>query len=54
MTNETTNVAERLQIGPRENVTYPIIMKYCGHCTMPIEVSLQWHIFERITEINIW
>lgn len=42
MTNEdvgVNNVAERLQVGPREGVTYPIKMKYCGHCTMPIEVS---------------
>jgi len=42
MTNEevgTNSVADRLQVGPREGVTYPIQMKYCGHCTMPIEVS---------------
>lgn len=44
MTNEDVglggnSVADRLQVGPREGVTYPIQMKYCGHCTMPIEVS---------------
>ncbi|KAH8398028.1 hypothetical protein KR222_010551 [Zaprionus bogoriensis] len=37
MTNESTAVAERLKVGPRDNINYPIVMKYCGHCTMPIE-----------------
>lgn len=28
----------RLKIGPREGVNYPIQVTYCGNCTMPIEV----------------
>ncbi|XP_037921064.1 density-regulated protein homolog [Hermetia illucens] len=32
-----TEVAARLQIGPREGVRYPIHVSYCGNCSMPIE-----------------
>lgn len=42
MTEVVVNpVAERLKLGPREGITYPLIVKYCGNCSMPIEVSLQ-------------
>ena len=34
-----TDIPEKLKIGPREGVTYPITVAYCGNCTMPIEVS---------------
>lgn len=33
------SVAERLAIGLRKDVSYPITIQYCGNCTMPIEVS---------------
>lgn len=36
----TTAMEEKLKIGPREGMDYPIIMTYCGNCTMPIEVLL--------------
>lgn len=40
MTDVAVNpVAERLKLGPREGVTYPLVVKYCGNCSMPIEVS---------------
>lgn len=44
---------DRLKIGPKSGVTYPIQVIYCGNCTMPIEVSLTLfflHII--ITSIN--
>lgn len=28
-----------LSVGPKEGVTYPVEVQYCGNCTMPIEVS---------------
>lgn len=34
-----TELQEKLQIGPRSGVHYPVIVNYCGNCTMPIEVS---------------
>lgn len=52
MTNENTNAADRLKLGPRENVTYPIVMKYCGHCSMPIEVSEFKQVFEKYLSIK--
>ena len=40
MTEVATNpVADRLKLGPREGVNYPLIVQYCGNCSMPIEVS---------------
>ncbi|EDW36709.1 GL22388 [Drosophila persimilis] len=54
MTNEnisvSTNVAERLKVGIREGVTYPIVMKYCGHCTMPIEYCEYYPEYEKCKE----
>lgn len=33
-----TIMADRdLSMGPREGVTYPIRVQYCGNCSMPIE-----------------
>lgn len=26
-----------MSLGPREGVTYPIKVQYCGNCSMPIE-----------------
>lgn len=26
-----------LSLGPREGVTYPVRVQYCGNCSMPIE-----------------
>lgn len=57
MTNEdvgTNSVADRLQLGPREGVTYPIQMKYCGHCTMPIEVSSSSNLGKIHIRDHIW
>jgi hypothetical protein len=36
-----TELQEKLKIGPREGAQYPIIVNYCGVCTMPIEVNIQ-------------
>lgn len=29
---------DKLKIGPKPNVTYPLQVIYCGNCSMPIEV----------------
>lgn len=34
----TDLLIEKMRTGPREGVEYPISVKYCGNCTMPIEV----------------
>lgn len=34
-----TEILEHLKIGPKDGITYPITVQYCGNCTMPIEVS---------------
>lgn len=33
------DLQEKLRIGPREGVEYPVSVTYCGNCTMPIEVT---------------
>lgn len=39
MTSEVSPLAQKLAIGPRDGVEYPVTVPYCGNCTMPIEVS---------------
>lgn len=29
---------DKLAMGPRDGVNYPIHVPYCGNCSMPIEV----------------
>lgn len=36
---ENIVVPDRLKLGPRESVSYPIAVDYCGNCSMPIEVN---------------
>lgn len=31
---------DKLIIGPKEGVHYPLEVVYCGNCTMPIEVNI--------------
>ncbi|CAH1970854.1 unnamed protein product [Acanthoscelides obtectus] len=33
----TTATDDKLAMGPKERVTYPIQVTYCGNCSMPIE-----------------
>lgn len=35
-----TEILEHLKSGPREGVTYPQSVLYCGNCSMPIEVRI--------------
>ncbi|XP_030745322.1 density-regulated protein homolog [Sitophilus oryzae] len=37
----------RLRIGPKEGVTYPIQVVYCGNCTMPIEYCEYYPEYDR-------
>ncbi|XP_037933197.1 density-regulated protein homolog [Teleopsis dalmanni] len=37
MTEKSLEVPEKLKLGPRDGVEYPLIVNYCGNCTMPIE-----------------
>jgi hypothetical protein len=34
-----SDLAEKLKIGIKDTVSYPISVAYCGNCSMPIEVS---------------
>ncbi|KAH8283284.1 hypothetical protein KR018_004212 [Drosophila ironensis] len=45
-----SSVGERLRVGPREGVSYPVQMKYCGHCTMPIEYCEYYPEYEKCKE----
>lgn len=39
--------AERLKLGPKEGVTYPLVVQYCGNCTMPLEYCEYYPEFEK-------
>lgn len=32
-----SEIPARLQAGPKEGVSYPLSVQYCGHCSMPLE-----------------
>lgn len=34
-----------LSLGPRDGINYPIKVLYCGHCSMPLEVSTGFPTF---------
>ena len=34
------SLEEKLQMGPKPGLAYPLQVIYCGNCTMPIEVSV--------------
>lgn len=38
---------DRLQIGAREGITYPMTVKYCGNCSMPIEYCEYYPEYEK-------
>ncbi|XP_026482189.1 density-regulated protein homolog [Ctenocephalides felis] len=40
-------IPEKLQIGPKPDVTYPIIVQYCGNCSMPIEYCEYYPEYEK-------
>lgn len=45
-----TEIPEHLASGPKDGVTYPLIVQYCGNCSMPLEVSpttphLEWLVW---------
>ncbi|XP_070506288.1 density-regulated protein homolog [Chironomus tepperi] len=42
-----TDLQEKLKIGPRAGVTYPITVAYCGNCTMPIEYCEYYPEYEK-------
>lgn len=42
-----TDLQEKLKIGPRDGVTYPIAVSYCGNCTMPIEYCEYYPEYEK-------
>lgn len=42
----------KLKQGPRENITYPLLVVYCGNCTMPIEVRIVIFLFH--LELNTY
>ncbi|XP_055389712.1 density-regulated protein homolog [Condylostylus longicornis] len=42
-----TEIEMRLKIGPREGVVYPLIVQYCGNCSMPIEYCEYYPDYEK-------
>ncbi|KAG5684486.1 hypothetical protein PVAND_013718 [Polypedilum vanderplanki] len=42
-----TDLQEKLKLGPREGFQYPIIVPYCGNCTMPIEYCEYYPEYEK-------
>ena len=40
-------VPEKLKMGPKEGVSYPLIVQYCGNCTMPIEYCEYYPEYEK-------
>ncbi|XP_056644280.1 density-regulated protein homolog [Diorhabda carinulata] len=50
------SVEEKLKQGPREGVTYPLNVIYCGNCTMPIEYCEYYPEYEKCKqwlEVNL-
>ncbi|XP_050075596.1 density-regulated protein homolog [Anopheles maculipalpis] len=43
----TAEVPERLVIGPKEGVTYPLTVAYCGNCSMPLEYCEYYPDYEK-------
>lgn len=41
------SLEEKLKLGPREGVTYPLHILYCGNCTMPIEYCELYPEYEK-------
>lgn len=46
-----TEIPERLQIGPKSGLDYPLTVQYCGNCTMPLEVNNSHHF---VLHLNIF
>ncbi|KAL7032020.1 hypothetical protein ACKWTF_007200 [Chironomus riparius] len=42
-----TDIQEKLKIGPRAGISYPVIVAYCGNCTMPIEYCEYYPEYEK-------
>jgi len=43
----TDLLTEKLKIGPKDGVVYPIHVQYCGNCTMPIEFCSFYPEYEK-------
>ncbi|CAO1407109.1 unnamed protein product [Diamesa hyperborea] len=42
-----TDIVEKLKIGPKDGVTYPVQVIYCQNCTMPIEYCEYYPEFDK-------
>uniref|UniRef100_A0A182TEX7 Density-regulated protein n=1 Tax=Anopheles melas TaxID=34690 RepID=A0A182TEX7_9DIPT len=42
-----SEILERLIIGPKEGVTYPLTVAYCGNCSMPLEYCEYYPDYEK-------
>ncbi|XP_055606450.1 density-regulated protein homolog [Uranotaenia lowii] len=40
-------IPERLQIGPKDGVNYPLTVQYCGNCSMPLEYCEYYPDYEK-------
>lgn len=44
-------IPERLKLGPRADVTYPVIVTYCGSCGLPLEYC---EFYPEYSKCKIW
>lgn len=42
-----TAIPEHLLAGPKPGLNYPLIVQYCGHCTMPLEYCETYPDYEK-------
>uniref|UniRef100_A0A6M2DGH7 Density-regulated protein n=1 Tax=Xenopsylla cheopis TaxID=163159 RepID=A0A6M2DGH7_XENCH len=43
----SVTIPEKLQMGPKPDVIYPVVVKYCGNCSMPIEYCEYYPEYEK-------
>jgi len=46
-----TEIPDRLVAGPKDGISYPITVQYCGNCSMPIEYCEYYPDYEKC---KIW
>jgi len=47
MSSDEINLNDRLQLGPKEGISYPLKVSYCGNCSMPTEYCEYYSDYEK-------
>ncbi|XP_062533343.1 density-regulated protein homolog [Armigeres subalbatus] len=42
-----SEIPAKLQIGPKDGISYPLSVQYCGHCSMPLEYCEYYPDYEK-------